>query len=102
MFLRVSLPIRSAALVLFLCIVMRGDYAPAQVSVVTEHNDIARTGQNVQETVLTPANVNPTQFGKLFSQSVAGETFTQPLYVPQVTLANNIGTHNVVYVSTYD
>jgi len=76
--------------------------AAAQVSVLTEHNDIARTGQNTQETILTPANVNPTQFGKLFSHVVAGETFAQPLYVPQVKIAKNKGTHNVVYVATYE
>src|SRR5258708_16686515 len=53
----------------------------AQISVVTAHNDIARTGQNLSETILTPANVNPAQFGKLFSQAVVGGISAQPLYV---------------------
>src|SRR5271155_4721450 len=37
----------------------------AQVSVLTWHNDNARTGQNLQETLLTPANVDASHFGKL-------------------------------------
>jgi len=36
-----------------------------QASVLTWHNDNARTGQNLQETILTPANVNASAFGKL-------------------------------------
>jgi hypothetical protein len=40
--------------------------AAAQTNVVTQHYDNARTGANTNETLLTPANVNQTQFGKLF------------------------------------
>ncbi len=71
----------------------------AQVNVVTGHNDISRTGQNLNETVLTPANVNPAQFGKLFSQSLTAIPTAQPLYVSQVTIPGK-GVHNVVYVAT--
>ena len=78
---------------------MFGSGAMAQVNVLTQHNDIARTGQNVQETILTPSNVNPTQFGKLFSQPVNGEIYAQPLYVSNVAIPGK-GTHNVVYVAT--
>ena len=73
--------------------------AKAQVNVVTAHNDIARTGQNLNETILTPSNVNPTQFGKLFSQQVIGGVYAQPLYVSQLAIPNS-GTHNVVFVVT--
>ena len=72
--------------------------ASAQVNVTTYHNDIGRTGQNLNETVLTTSNVNSTQFGKLFSQAVDGQVYAQPLYLSGITV--NGATHNVVYVAT--
>ena len=67
--------------------------------VLTHHNDNARTGQNLSELLLTPANVNKTSFGKLFSQTVDGFVYAQPLYVPNVTLSDNTN-HNLVIVAT--
>jgi len=69
-----------------------------QVNVLTQHNDISRTGANTQETILTTANVNQTQFGKIFTESVDGQVYAQPLYVSALGIAG--GTHNVVYVCT--
>ncbi len=67
--------------------------------VFTQHNDNGRTGQNLNETVLSPANVNKSQFGKLGHFAVDGYVYAQPLYVANVEIPNQ-GTHNVVYVAT--
>jgi hypothetical protein len=68
-------------------------------SVVTQHNDNARTGANLRETVLNTSNVNTDLFGKLFSRAVDGYIYAQPLFVPGVPIPQK-GTHNVVYVAT--
>jgi hypothetical protein len=72
--------------------------ASAQVNVTTYHNDIARTGQNLNETTLTPANVNANSFGLLFRLPVDGYVYGQPLYLASLTIGGQ--THNVLFVTT--
>ncbi|PYX32471.1 MAG: hypothetical protein DMG80_07760 [Acidobacteria bacterium] len=69
------------------------------VSVTTYHNDNSRQGLNDKESILTHANVNPNQFGKLFSRKTDGYSYAQPLYLPGVNIPG-LGVHNVVYVAT--
>jgi hypothetical protein len=72
------------------------------VNVLTRQNDNQHTGQNLHETILTPANVNSGSFGKVFSYPVDGQIYAAPLYVSGLTMAQG-GVHNVVFVATeYD
>ena len=70
----------------------------AAQAVMTWHNDAARTGQNLTETLLSPSNVNSTSFGLLFTLPVDGKVDAEPLYVPSLTISSVA--HNVVYVAT--
>jgi hypothetical protein len=85
----------------FRLLLMLAGLQPAwgQLSVLTQHNDNGRSGANLLETVLTTSNVNSSHFGKLFSRSVNGQIYAQPLYVSNVSIPNR-GAHNVVYVVT--
>jgi hypothetical protein len=71
---------------------------PSPADVVTFKNDVARTGQYLVETTLTPANVNSTSFGLLRNLKVDAKVDAQPLYLSQVTVAGT--THNIVFVAT--
>jgi hypothetical protein len=85
--------------VTLLVLILFAQLAVGQVQVVTEHNDNGRTGQNLQETLLTPTNVNVRKFGKLWTTFVDGQIYAQPLYVPNITIPGK-GVHNVFFVAT--
>jgi hypothetical protein len=70
----------------------------AGAMVLTWHNDIARTGQNLNETTLTTANVNSATFGKIGTLTVQGNVDAEPLYVSNLTIGATA--HNVVFVVT--
>jgi hypothetical protein len=72
---------------------------PSSIDVTTYHYDNLRTGQNLNETTLTPANVNQAKFGKLGELMVDGKVDGQPLYLSQVAIPG-VGTKNVLYVVT--
>jgi hypothetical protein len=71
----------------------------AQANVLTYHNNNARTGANLSETILTPSNVNAATFGKLFTYAVDGYVYAQPLYVSGLAIPGQ-GTHNALFVAT--
>jgi hypothetical protein len=70
----------------------------AGTDVVTYKYDVMRTGQNLAESTLTPANVNSSSFGKLNNLSVDGLVDAQPLYLSQLTVGG--APHNVLFVAT--
>lgn len=75
----------------------------AQVNVTTWHNDIGRSGQNTQETVLTPGDVDQQTVGTVTTEtfallcrftSVTGQIYAQPLAV------SNSDRSMTIYVAT--
>ncbi len=68
------------------------------LSAWTAHGDNGRTGANLSEATLNTANVNQTNFGKLFTKAVDGDMYGQPLYLRGVTIGGVI--RNVVLCTT--
>src|SRR5437773_1496294 len=71
---------------------------PTPPAVATWGYGSQRNNVNATEYILTPTNVRVATFEKLFSYSVDGYVYGQPLFVPQLKV--NGATHNVVYVAT--
>jgi outer membrane protein assembly factor BamB len=89
----------SPGLFWLICFSLCTGLASSATDVVTYHNDIARTGQNLQETILTTGNVHSSSFGKLFTFPVDGIIDAEPLYLSAVSIPGK-GRHNVVYTVT--
>jgi hypothetical protein len=70
---------------------------PPQIT--TSQYDNARSGANLQETILSPKNVNVREFGKVWTIPVDGDVYAQPLYLPKVNIRGK-GIHNVLFVAT--
>jgi hypothetical protein len=66
--------------------------------VTTYHYNVSRDGLNAKETILTQANVNSAQFGKVGFDAVDGKVDAQPLYLANVAISGQL--HNVLYVAT--
>ena len=68
------------------------------VNILTYHDNNARTGENPNEKILKPSNVNFRQFGKVGFLPVEGLVDAEPLYVSQLKIRG--AKHNVVFVVT--
>lgn len=77
-------------------------FSSSYAGTFTQHNDAARSGQNTAEVVLTPSNVDATQFGKLFSLPVDGYVYAQPLYVRDLLMPDKTFHNVVVAVTEHD
>lgn len=71
----------------------------AKAQMTTSQYDNARTGAYLHETALTPQNVNPQQFGKIFTMKVDGDVYAQPLFLADVEVPGK-GRHDVVFIAT--
>jgi hypothetical protein len=71
---------------------------PAGWDVLTYHNDNNRTGQNLSETLLTPATVNQAHFGKIAFYATDGKIDAQPLIASNVPVGA-VG-KNILYVAS--
>jgi len=71
---------------------------PAGTDVLTYKNDLSRSGQNLSESTLTPANVAAASFGLLRNLPVDGKVDAQPLYVSRLNVSGSA--HNVVFAAT--
>ncbi len=67
--------------------------------VITSQYDNARTGANLNETKLTPRNVNVQHFGRIFTSKVDGDVYAQPLFLGGVEIPGK-GRHDVLFIAT--
>ena len=73
--------------------------ACSRAQVTTSQYDNQRTGASLSETTLTPRNVHPRQFGRLFTLRVDGDVYAQPLFLRGVEIPGK-GRHDVLIVAT--
>jgi hypothetical protein len=85
--------------VVVLCLGLGAAANGQMTDVLTYHNDNSRTGQQLHEEILTPANVNTNHFGLLHTLPVDGKVDAEPLYAAGVPIPG-AGLHNVLIVAT--
>ncbi|CAN5428733.1 hypothetical protein BH10PLA1_BH10PLA1_13860 [soil metagenome] len=83
------------------------DRLQLSTSIVSYRNDTTSIGVNPNEAILTPANVNTSSFGKLFTVPLDGQVYAEPLVDTGITITSGVNTtagatglHNVTYVAT--
>ena len=69
------------------------------IDVLTNRYNNARTGANLNETLLNQSNVNVNDFGKLFARGVDGQIYAQPLIVSDLDI-RELGKRSIVIVAT--
>ncbi len=90
---------RNLRLHLVILFLLATGIAQSQTSVLTQHNDLYRTGWNNKESLLTIKNVNSKSFGKIFSRTVDDQIYAQPLVVMNANIPGS-GNKNIVIVAT--
>ena len=77
--------------------------SPTPQDILKYRADAGDSGQYLSETTLNATNVNFNTFGKLFSFTVDGAIYAQPLYKSSVAITAGTykgTTHNVIFVAT--
>src|SRR5262249_26716397 len=72
------------------------------IDVLTQHNNVGRTGANAKETLLTATGanaINNTNFGELWKLPVDGQVAAQPLYVSNYAVSGQ-SARNILIVAT--
>src|SRR6185503_19839015 len=72
---------------------------PHRRSVLTQHNDLARTGACLFEEALTVDSVRGQRFGKIAARAVDDQVYAQPLVVTGVAIPG-LGDRDVLVVAT--
>jgi hypothetical protein len=90
------LPVAGVCLLSLLCC---APLRAQMTDVLTYHNDNARTGQALNEQILSPANVTNNHFGLLWVLPTVGLVDAQPLYAAGVSIPGQ-GLRNVLFVAT--
>ena len=72
------------------------------MNMLTQRNDLGRTGVNAAEAALTPSNVNVNSFGRLHRVPLnAGRIYAQPLYVRGLRFEADVA-HDAIFLATMD
>ncbi len=82
---------------LFAALLFTQNMGQCQTNVLTQHNNLKRTGWNNTETVLTQAGV-ANSFGRLFNRAVDDQIYAQPLVMSNILVGGK--KHNVVFTAT--
>ncbi|MEO8415956.1 MAG: PA14 domain-containing protein, partial [Ginsengibacter sp.] len=82
----------------FLVLTSLFSFAQTGISVLTQHNDLNRTGWNNKETLLKHTNVTAGKFGRIGTFNVDDEVYAQPLVVNNIIAGNHTG--GVLYTAT--
>jgi hypothetical protein len=78
-----------------------GPFGP--LNILTHGADPSNDNLNAAESVLSPTNVNPADFGKQYSDALdGGDVIAEPLYMQNVNITTgaNPGVHSVVFIGT--
>jgi len=91
--------LKKSTFLLFFILFLIQPHLFAQTNVVTQHNDLGRTGWDSTETILNKKNVRVGSFGKLFTRAVDDQLFAQLLLMNNINIPG-IGMKNVVFAAT--